>query len=198
MAALEKFAKTLLPGNAVAAKLTEIQQVDKSMFSDETVLGSRFAVYAFASIGEFSRVVDALNDPERPFCRMTAIEALRAALASQPDLEGSVRKLAQDKLRMERAAAESWVFRLRGLTNAERTDPTTIDSLVEGLAAAEIAERELNFFLLSHIVDPASLSNKDLMSFDAGGTADRREAGARLWKRRAEEVKTALKNMPPK
>lgn len=197
-AALEKFAKTLPPGNAVAAKLTEIQQVDKSMFSDETVLGSRFAVYAFASIGEFSRVVDALNDPERPFCRMTAIEALRAALASQPDLEGSVRKLAEDKLRMEKTAAESWVFRLRGLTNAERTDPATIDSLAEGLAAPEIAERELNFFLLSHIVDPASLSNKDLMSFDAGGTADRREAGARLWKRRAEDIKTVLKNTTPK
>ena len=194
-AALEKFAKSLAPGQPVAAKLTETQQVDKSMFTDETVLGSRFAVYGFAAIGEFSRVVDAVNDPERPFCRMTAIKAIRAALAAQPDLEEGVRKLVREKLRLDNATAESWVMRLRGLTPAERTDPITIDSLVAGLAAPEIAERELNFFLLSHIVDPASLGNKDLMNFDAGAKDDRREAIVRLWKRRADDIKTSIKNM---
>ncbi len=197
-AALVKFAKRLDPGKPVAAALTEMQQVDKAMLNDETVLGSRFAVYAFAAIGEFSRVVDAVNDTERPFCRTTAIMALRSALANRPDLEGGVRKLAQEKLRMEKPAAESWVHRLRGLTDAERTDPATIDSLVEGLSAPEIAERELNFFLLSHIVDSTAQGNKDLMSFDAGGAPDRRENGARFWKRRAEEIKAVLRAVPPK
>ena len=194
-AALDRFAKSLQPGQPVAAKLTETQQVDKSMFTDETVFGSRFAVYGFASIGEFSRVVDAVNDPERPFCRMTALKALRAALAAQPDVEKDVRKSVQEKLRMDKAAAEMWVERLRGLTPAERVDPTTIDSLVAGLSAPEIAERELNFFLLSHIVDPASLGNKELMNFDAGAKDDRREGMARLWKRRADDLKALFKNM---
>ncbi len=189
-AALDKFAKTLEPGKPVASALTEIQQVPKALFTDETVFGSRFAVYALASIGEFTRVVDAVNDPERPFCRLTAIMALRSALAAKPDAEGGIRAIAQDKLRMDKAAAESWVFRLRGLTPAERTDPATIDALVEGLVAPELAEREINFFLLSHIVDPASLASKDLMTYDAGGTADQRAAGAGRWKRRAEEIKT--------
>jgi len=194
-AALDKFAKSLLPGQPVAAKLTETQQIDKSMFTDETVFGSRFAVYGFAAIGEFSRVVDAVNDPERPFCRMTAIKALRAALAAQPDLEKEVRKSVQEKLRMDKATAETWVMRLRGLTPAERVDPITIDSLVAGLSAPEIAERELDFFLLSHIVDPASLANKDLMNFDAGAKEDRRETIVRLWKRRVDDLKAVLKNM---
>jgi len=194
-AALDKFAKGLKAGQPVAAKLTETQQVDKASLSDETVLGSRFAVYSFAAIGEFSRVVDAVNDPERPFCRLTAIKALRSTLAIWPKEEESVRKWAQEKFRFEKAEAEAWVFRLRGLTVAERTDPITIDGIVAGLSGSEIAERELNFFLISHIVDPASLANRELMAFDAAGTVDQRAAVTRLWKRRAEDIKTAIKTM---
>lgn len=197
-AALEKFAKLLQPRRSVSDKLTETQQIDIAKLNEEAVFGCRFALYAFASLGEFSRVIDAVNDSERPFCRMTAIQALRAALATQPNLEATVRTLAQDKFRMTKKAADSWVGLLYGLNNAERIDPTTIDSLVVGLSASEIAERELNFFLLSHIVDPTAQFNKELMSFDAGGSTERREVGVRLWKRRAEEIKAALKAMPPK
>ena len=197
-AALEKFAKLLQPRKSVSDKLTETQQIDIAKLTDEAVFGSRFALYAFAALGEFSRVIDALNDSERPFCRMTAIQALRAALATQPNLEASVHTLAQDKFRMTKKAADAWVGLLRGLTNAERTDPATIDSLVVGLSAPEIAERELNFFLLSQIVDPTAQFNKELMSFDAGGSTDRREAGVRLWKRRMDEIKAAIKAVPPK
>lgn len=197
-AALDKFAKSLQPGSSIVAKLTEIQQVDKSQFTDETVLASRFAVYGFAAIGAYSRILDAVNDPERPFCRLTAIKALRSALAAKPGAEPEVKKLAAEKLRLDSAETEAWVQRLRGLTTEERIDPTTIDQLVTGLSAKEIAERELDFFLLSHIVDPASLFNKDLMLYDAGAAVDRRDAIARLWKRRAEDIKAVLKNKSAK
>lgn len=197
-AALKKFSERLAPGKSVLDKLTETQQVEKAMFGDETVFGSRFSLYAFAALGELPRVVDAVNDSERPFCRMPAIKALRSALATKPDLEEGLVALAAEKLRLEKAAAESWVARLRGLTDAERIDPAVIDGIVERLSAPELAERELAFFLISHIVDPMSLGNKALMSFDAGESVDRREPLVRAWKSRAEAIKTMLKNTPAK
>ncbi len=196
--ALDKFAKKLPPGKSVLDRLTETQQVEKAALSDETVAGSRFSLYSFAALGELARVVDAVNDSERPYCRMVAIRALRSALGTQPGLEAGLVKLAAEKLRMDAATADKWVFRLRGLTAAERIDPAILDELVEGLTAPDLAERELDFFLISNVVDPASLTNRDLMAYDAGATADRREAAARLWKRRIEDVKEKLKNMPEK
>ena len=106
--------------------------------------------------------------------------------------------LAAEKLRMEKPVAETWVARLRGLTDAERVDPAVIYGIIERLSAPELAERELAFFLISHIVDPMSLGNKSLMSFDVGESADRREPFVRAWKSRAEAIKEKLKNMPPK
>jgi len=197
-AALDKFAKLLPPGKAVIDKLTETQQVEKPALNEETAAGSRFSLFAFAALGELPRIADAVNDSERGFCRMAAVVALRSALAAKPELEEALIKLAADKFRMEPAAAEKWVFRLRGFSPAERVDPEVIDAAIGGLSAPLVSERELNFFLLVNFVDPASRLNKDLMQFDAGETAERREAVARLWKRRAEDIKAALKNMPPK
>ncbi len=196
--ALDKFAKKLPPGKSVLDRLTETQQVEKAALSDETVAGSRFSLYSFAALGELARVVDAVNDSERPYCRMVAIRALRSALGTQPGLEAGLVKLAAEKLRMDAATADKWVFRLRGLTAAERIDPAILDELVEGLTAPDLAERELDFFLISNAIDPASLTNRDLMAYDAGATADRLEAAARLWKRRIEDVKEKMKNMPEK
>jgi len=193
---LDGFAKRLPEAISLGALLAEKNLGAANGTTLDDLYGARFAIFSAAALGKYEPLAEAASDPERGFARKAALDALRAAFAADPGGEAVFRAAAEPKFRFSKAQMTVWLRRLPGLSAAERVDFGTIDQLFADLSAPEIAVRELAIYVLLNDLDPVSNNQKSLASYDAGATVEAREAPVKAWKRRIEEIKTAIREKP--
>jgi len=194
---LDGFAKRLPAAKSISALLAEKNLGTTNGATAEDMYGARFALFSLAALGYYERLAEAVGDPDRAFARQAAIIALRAAFACEPTGEAVFRAAVEAKFEWGKSQSEAWVRRLSGLSVAERNDPRVLDQLVADLSAPDIAQRELAFHILLQDLDLASRKTRLLANYDAGAMPEVREVAARGWKNRVNEIKTAIRDMPP-
>lgn len=187
LAALDEFAGRLKSAAAVPAAFAELRAAPAAAPSATYLAGARFSVFGSAAVGDLSAVADALNDIARPDLRVAAVAALRHRLATHPDDADRFRELGRTKLRLSDDAAGSLVQTLKGVADADRTDASVLSRLVDQLTAAEVAQREVALYVLLTDVDPSSRA-RPALAFDVGSGADVREAAAKAWRKRVDEL----------
>jgi hypothetical protein len=195
---LDGFAKRLPEAKSLSALLAEKNLGAANGTTADDLYGARFAIFSWGALGNFERLAEAASDPQRPFAREAALVALRAAFASDPSGEAVFRTAAEAKFRLSKPQLDSWLRRLPGLTPAERVDIASLDQLVADLSAPEIVQRELAFHVLLNDLDPEARKTKLLASYDAGAPTEVRDFAVKAWKKRVEELKTAIREMPVK
>lgn len=195
---LDGFAKRLPDAKSLSALLAEKNLGAANGTTADDLYGARFAIFSCAALGQFERLAESATDPERLFARDAALIALRAAFANEPSGEAAFRTAAEAKFRLSKAQLDQWLRRLPGLSIAERTDIATLDQLVADLSAPEIVQRELAFHVLLNDLDPEARKLKALASYDASAPSEVREFAVKAWKKRVEEVKTMIREMPPR
>jgi hypothetical protein len=146
-------------------------------------------VFGLAAAGDLPPVIDALNDAGRQFVREAAVAALSASLAAAPDGVDLFRRLLIDKLALKDEQAAQAVRLLRGVADSERRNPEALDRLVEALASDVRVVRELAFWALQNVSDPAAPPPRPAVMYDAAAPPEVREAGARAWTRYVEQLK---------
>ncbi len=147
---------------------------------------ARLSLFAFGALGEIKSLVDSLHDPDRPLSRITAVEALRSAVALTPALADEFRADLAGRYKASDADAAEAVRLLRGLSDEERKNPATAAALAKQLSAESLAVRELAFGMLAPAADAKDA--KTLFRYDpAGPLAERREA-VKAWEAWAAEL----------
>ena len=139
---------------------------------------------------------DVLGNPNRPVIRETAIDALRAAFASDATLPEQFRQILIEKLRMREDQADATMRWLRGISADERQDPDTLDRLVKGLSADEVTVRELSLNMLLSYIDTKDAANRGLLTYDAGAATENRVAIVAAWVRKTDELKKKILEAP--
>lgn len=192
-AALDELSKRLSdPGRAKVV----IAEMLQGRADPSAVAAARVGVYAAAAVGDWAGLVDAINDAGRPYVRVAAVDAVRWALANDPEGEKEFRRLLAERERLTDGQFDATLRMLRGYTDAEKKKPETIDQLVAALDAPAVVLRELAIMNLLTDVATDARSTPALTKFDAGGPADAREAAVKAWKRYAEEWKRKLQPPP--
>ena len=158
----------------------------------ERIASARIAVLAEAAMAGtpgLTALVEAAEDPNRPFVREAAIFGLRSALLAKPASQEILATVLEEKARLTADEIATLQALLNGLTPAERSSPITWDRLLTLLEANKIILREVAFVVLLNEVDPESQKNRQLASFDAAAPDMIRQQFIRGWKRRIEELK---------
>lgn len=201
------YARLGIAPNADAAKamLSAVEAAGKRVAVAPTVIGVLdelsqdesgspappcLATYCAAALGQYGKVADALNDPNRYLVRLAGRHAARLAFASAGGEEFF--KAAARKLRLDKEGEQILSAGLRGLTDPQRKSAAVIDLLVKQLEANEVAVRDLAFDLLVYWVDKPAQMNKALFPFDAGAPADIRAPVVAAWQKRAVELKAMI------
>ncbi|HET6571956.1 MAG TPA: hypothetical protein VFG68_00005 [Fimbriiglobus sp.] len=197
--ALADFANKLADGQRVRATFDEaLQARPDAIPTPKDVQAARIAVLVFAALGDLSGLADGISDPNRPRLRQTAAEGLRAALAREPALVAAFRQTLVDKLRIEDKQADAILRLLRGFTDAERSDPATVDRLIGDLSSPAVAVRELAFQHLIGYIDLTDKANEPLLQFNAGAPSEYRVPAVQAWRKKTDEIKMKLTESPEK
>jgi hypothetical protein len=189
LAALDEFSKKLTaPGRAkvVVAELIA-EKGDRATAAD--VANMRVGVFAAAALGDIGALVEELGDANRAFARELAVSGLQSCLAADPERVPVFRQALIDQSRLTDEQADAAVRLLRGFTPAEFKSGAVLDKLVDSLGSPAVCVRELAFMNLITGADPDARSTPGLSRFDAGGRDADRDATAKAWKRRVEELK---------
>jgi hypothetical protein len=195
---LDGFAKRLPEAKSLGALLAEKNLGAANGTTAEDMYSARFAIFAAAALAKYPPLAESACDPDRAFAREAALVALRAAFGNDPGSEAAFRLAAEQKFRLSKDQMSVWLRRLPGLAPSERVDFATLDQLLADLAAPEIVVRELAFFVLLNDLDPESRKQRALAAYDAGAPVEAREAGVKAWRKRIEEIKAAIREMPAK
>jgi hypothetical protein len=187
LAVLDELAVRLKDGKPVPAAVAELRPEATAPSSPVTFAAARVSVLTAAAVGDLGVVADALNDPNRFEFRTAAVVAIQHHLAAFPDDADAFRKLAGSKLRLSGENTDALLRTLRGVSEAERKNKEVLGKLVDQLTAAEVAQREVALFILVTQVDPTAESRPGLL-FDTAGPADAREAAAKAWRKRVDEL----------
>jgi hypothetical protein len=190
--ALSDFADRIKDAQSVPAALSELRTEPNGAPSAAYFAGVRFSLFGSAALGELSTITDALNDGNRQDIRSNAVDTLQHHLATYPEAEAQFRTLAGTKLRLSEESTTQLLRTLRGFTPAERTDSATLQKLIHQLTAEEVCQREVALFMLLTQIDPAAQQRPGLV-YDVGGPAEVREAGAKEWQKRIEELAKSKK-----
>jgi hypothetical protein len=197
--ALDDFSHKLADGRRVRATFDEsLQDRPDAAVTAKDVESARIAILVFGALGDLPGLADGISDPNRPLLRKTAVEALRSALARDPALAEPFRRTLVDKLQVEEGQADAAMRLLRGVTDAERTDPATLDRFVAGLTSSAVCVRELSFENLIAYIDPTDRANEPLLVFNAGSSPPSQDPIVQAWKKKVEEIKKKLAEPPPK
>lgn len=188
-AALDDLAKRLT--DATRSHVTLAESLQNGANTAQAMANARVAVAVQAALGDLPALVDDLGD-SRSLVREAAVVGLQQVLAADPKLADTLPEVFADKARLTPEQATTAIRLLRGLTEADRTNPATVDRVIENLAATPVCLRELSFFTLMSDLDPDARTNRVLSSFDAGGPPEQRELCVKAWKRRGEELKKKL------
>jgi hypothetical protein len=194
--AINKFTERLTDPSRVRVVFAEGLSV-RGTVNLEAIASARIAVLAEAAMnGEpgLTTLVEAAEDPARPFVREAALFGLRAALLAYPEAQAKLATILEEKARLTSDEIATLQALLRGLTPAERNSPDTGERLLALLDANKIILREAAFMILLNEVDPESQKNRQLASFDAAAPEMIRQQILRAWKRRLDELK---KKEPP-
>ncbi|OWK34870.1 hypothetical protein [Fimbriiglobus ruber] len=193
---LDDFARKISEPMRVRATFDEALQDSTDTPTQQIVLAARAAVFMFAALGDLSGLTDALNDPNRPLIRETAVDGLRSALAADPKTVEDFRKFLIEKSRLSDDQADQVLRLLRGLTDRERNDPDTLNRLVDGLASQALPVRELSFHNLASLIDPKDPTSRSLLGYDAEGPVEVRDKVVKAWKKKIEDLKNGPAEPP--
>jgi hypothetical protein len=154
-----------LTGSGVEAGLR------KSLASAEPAV-RKLVVRSYAALDMVPRLVELLEDKERPDVRGAAIEALRYWTASSRD--NDYRLLAALKEYFSRIESEKIVARLHYFSGAALRQPETYGTLIDELQSKRLAIRELASWHLYQLVPAARKS----IPFDAARVDSLEQVGA--------------------
>ncbi len=184
------FAAKLTTRDSLPIAAAELMAVPADAATLDAFLRAKLGVYVKAAIDDLPALVDALNDPDRPYVRAAAVAALShwtgLAAGNMPEF----RKQLTDKLRLTPDQADQAVRLLRRFPESRRQRAETVDELLEAMNHPSLVPiRELAFWNLITDVDPESQANRALNMFDSTGPADYRETALKAWRKRADELK---------
>ena len=190
--ALDDLSKKLTDAKRFRAVFAEALQERPEPPTTTVVAAARIAVLDQATLGDVPGVVEALNEPNRPYIREAAVVGLPYCLATNPAAAQDVRAVFADKARLSDAQTTTALKLLAGLTEQDRTSPAALDAVVDALAANAVCLRELAFYTLLSDVDPEARGITALTRFDAGAPDAARDPAVKAWKKRVEDLKKKL------
>ncbi|MFO0847786.1 MAG: hypothetical protein U0871_04385 [Gemmataceae bacterium] len=195
---LDETAKKMTDPQRVRAVLDEmLQQRTDEQPTLKSAISNRVGVFAVGAVGELSKLVDALTDPQYRYVRQFAVEALRTHLAVVPADVDTFRQVLTEKRQQSAEDVDTVLELLRGPDMAGLRNPETIDRLVAGLGSQSLPVRELAYQALRGYLGPDDAGNRRLGQFDAAGPEDERTAAVKEWKQKGEAIKKRLTELPP-
>jgi hypothetical protein len=195
---LDDMAKRMTDPTRVRAVIDEdLQDRPNERPTDKSVLANRIGVFALGALGDVSKLVDALTNPTNPIIRQTAVEALRATLASDPGQIEAFKQVMTVQRQQSAEDTDTLLRLLRGVGPEEAGDPATVDRLVSGLSSASQPMRELAYQNLLGYLTPDDRGNRRLVGFDSAGTDEQRAPVVKEWRQKAEAIKKRLTEPPP-
>lgn len=198
--ALAEISRRAVARDTVPITLVEFMQ-DNQDYSPARVIAARIAVVSSALLKEIKPVIDALNDPNRPFMRDAGAMALISVLGTHPELlEVFVEELTK-KHSLNEEQLKLVIHLLRGFSDAERTNPAAIETVLEALNHPVLIVRELAFWSLQPLIDPEVTPSRTQLMYNAAAPAEVREPAVRAWRKYLTEDlrgKEATPAQPPK